>query len=174
MNDAHSAKGGPRLPLLDRIAIELAFFFGIGRLKKAPGTFGSIPGLAMGALIHRGALATDLSLAVRSLGIGGALLLLGILSYWAIAQTEKALGIHDDPRIVIDEVLGQAIAVAFLPPSELGLLLGFGLFRLLDITKPGPIGWCDRELPGAWGTMLDDVLAGLCTGMLLYATLLWV
>jgi phosphatidylglycerophosphatase A len=174
MSEENSGGAGPNLSTMDRVAIELAFFFGVGRLKKAPGTFGSIPGLAVGALIHRGALASGLPLLDRSLLVGCALLFLGLVSYWAIAQTEKALQIHDDQRIVIDEVLGQAIAVAFLQPSVWSLILAFGLFRLLDITKPGPIGWCDRELPGALGTMMDDVLAGLVAGALLYGTLLWV
>ena len=58
--------------------------------------------------------------------------------------------------------------MASAPPPPLGLLLAFALFRLFDITKPGPIGWADRQ-PGALGIMLDDVLAGLLAALLLYA-----
>jgi phosphatidylglycerophosphatase A len=152
---------------LDFLAKELAFASGIGRIPKAPGTFGSIPGLAVGALLHTAAAAFSdqkgLRIAVISLG----LLLVTMIALWAIHRTEKLLGIHDDGRIVIDEVAGQAIAVAFFTPTVFSLTLGFVLFRILDISKPGPIGWCDRHLPGAWGTLVDDILAGALAALLL-------
>ena len=79
--------------------------------------------------------------------------------------TDCGDGTHDDQRIVIDEVIGQSIALSFCPPTFLSLILGFTLFRLFDITKPGPIGWADRRLPGAWGTLLDDVMAGIAAAI---------
>jgi phosphatidylglycerophosphatase A len=94
---------------------------------------------------------------------------LTLLALWAIHVTERAWGTHDDQRIVIDEVVGQAIAVAFVAPTELSLVAGFGLFRLLDITKPLIIGWVDERGPGAVGTLFDDVLAGIGTAVVLCA-----
>ena len=134
---------------------------GIGRIKKAPGTFGSLPGLVVGAGIH--AVATpllSLSLAAYHLTI---LLLLGILTalaYWSIAKTERVLNVHDDQRIVVDEVAGQAIAVAWMPYVWIAYLAAFLLFRLFDISKPSLIGKIDRDVAGAWGTLGDDLLAG--------------
>lgn len=156
-----------RRSFLDLLAIELAFASGIGRLPKAPGTFGSIPGLAVGALLHTGAVAFSDDLGLRVVVITSGLVLLTLIALWSIHRTERILGIHDDGRIVIDEVAGQAIAVAFFTPTVFSLVLGFVLFRILDISKPGPIGWCDRHLPGAWGTLVDDLLAGAVAGLLL-------
>jgi phosphatidylglycerophosphatase A len=156
--------------LVDRLATELAFVWGVGRIPKAPGTFGSIPGLALGALLQRGAVAFSDQEMLRLTFITTGLTLLTLIALWAIHRTEQCLGIHDDGRIVIDEVAGQAIAVAFFAPSVVTLILGFVLFRVLDIIKPGPIGWCDRHLPGAWGTLVDDLLAGVTAGILLAMT----
>jgi phosphatidylglycerophosphatase A len=76
----------------------------------------------------------------------------------------------DDPGwVVIDEIAGQLCALLLLPgPSWAGLLAAFAMFRLLDIAKPGPIGWLDRQ-GGALGIMADDVLAGLVAGALVGA-----
>lgn len=153
--------------VVDLLAQEIAFVSGIGRLPKAPGTFGSVPGLAVGALLHTGAeMASESVLMQRTLILAG-LLAVTLVAYWAIDRTERTLGIHDDGRIVIDEVAGQALTVALFQPAVWTLLLGFALFRLFDIWKPGPIGWCDRTLPGALGTLLDDLLAGVCAALVL-------
>ena len=62
--------------------------------------------------------------------------------------------------MVIDEIAGQCLALLALPrPGWAGAALAFALFRLLDVTKPGPIGWADRQ-GGAWGIMADDIIAG--------------
>lgn len=106
--------------------------------------------------------------------VAGALLLT-LVAVWSIALTERAWDSHDDPRIVIDEVVGQYVWCLFLPSTiiaERGLLttgglalLAFGIFRLLDIWKPGPIGWADAKLPGVWGTLTDDLIAGMLTSI---------
>ena len=155
-----------RLPLgttsfSDKLAIEIAMAGGIGRIKKAPGTFGSLPGLLVGAGIH--AAATPLlpfSLAAYHATIVLLLATVTALAYWSIAQTERVLHVHDDQRIVVDEVAGQAIAVAWMPRLLLAYFAAFLLFRLFDISKPSLIGKIDRDVAGAWGTLGDDLLAG--------------
>ncbi len=78
--------------------------------------------------------------------------------------------VEGDPGwVVIDEFAGQWFALAALShPSPVGLLLAFALFRLLDITKPGPVGWADRR-HGVFGIMMDDVIAGVLVGAALGA-----
>jgi phosphatidylglycerophosphatase A len=135
---------------------------GSGFVPIAPGTAGSGVGLAIGVA----ALSVSpwlLALVALTATLGGTL------------ATQKATGLPlraaakseaDDPGwVVIDEIAGQCCALLLLPrPSWGGALLAFALFRLLDIAKPGPIGWLDRQ-GGALGIMADDVLAGLLAAL---------
>jgi len=128
-------------------AIFIASGGGTGYAPKAPGTFGALLGLAIGALLLR-------------LGHGplfAGIIVVSLLGWWSI----WAAGGQNDPGwIVIDEVAGQFIAMLALPrPGWPGLLLAFALFRLFDITKPGPIGWADKR-HDALGVMADDWIAG--------------
>jgi phosphatidylglycerophosphatase A len=129
-------------------AVFIASGGGAGYAPKAPGTFGSILGLAIGALL---------------LHLGHGPLLAGIilasaLGVWAV----WAVGGQSDPGwIVIDEVAGQMIAMFALPRvTWAGLLLALALFRLFDVWKPGPVGWADKK-HDAVGVMADDWIAGL-------------
>jgi len=89
-----------------------------------------------------------------------ALLALGV---WAADRAERIYG-EDDGRIVIDEVLGQLLTLAPLlwwgPATFFGLVTGFVTFRVLDIWKPGPVGWAERHFEGGLGVVADDVVAG--------------
>jgi len=129
---------------------------GAGYAPRAPGTAGSLLALLLGALLML-APAAALPLAALAATIGGV---------WAI----RAARVEGDPGwVVIDEVAGQWIALLGLArPTWPGLLAAFLLFRLLDITKPGPIGWADRQ-GGAVGIMADDVIAGAAVAVILYA-----
>lgn len=129
---------------------------GTGFAPRAPGTAGSLAALAAGALM--------LATAPALLPIAALLATLGGL--WAV----HAAGAQDDPGwVVIDEFAGQWIALLPLAhASPAGLLLAFLVFRLLDIAKPGPIGWVDRQ-GGALSVMADDVLAGAATAGLVWA-----
>jgi phosphatidylglycerophosphatase A len=82
---------------------------------------------------------------------------------------EVAFGQHDSRRIVIDEIAGYLVAVAYLPPSPLVLLAAFLIFRFFDVVKPYPASWVDRNLPGGAGVVLDDVVAGLYSNLVLHA-----
>jgi phosphatidylglycerophosphatase A len=89
-----------------------------------------------------------------------ALLALGV---WAADGAERIYG-EDDGRIVIDEVLGQLLALAPLlvwgRVSAAALVTGFVTFRLLDVWKPGPVGWAERRFEGGLGVVADDLVAG--------------
>lgn len=134
-------------PTARLIARLIAGFAGVGRFPRAPGTAGSLAALILGAALlewHPAALWAAALLAM----LGGGL---------AIARADV---VGDPGWVVIDEVAGQLIAMLPLPrPTWPGLLAAFALFRLLDITKPGPVGWADRQ-PGAFGIMADDVISG--------------
>ncbi len=120
---------------------------GAGFAPKAPGTFGSLVGLVLGAVLLQFGHAALLLCT----------LLLSLAGVWAVSQVGAA---DDAGWIVIDEVTGQMIALLALPyVSARGLLLAFLLFRLFDITKLGPIGVLDRR-HDAWGVMGDDWIAG--------------
>lgn len=136
----------------------LAVAFPLGILPKAPGTFGSLAGIPLAfAVIQTSAQFDQFAL----LAAITALTLFGIFSFWIIKQTEEYWQTHDDGRIVIDEVLGQAIVLTFVPFDLIHIIAGFVLFRLFDIWKPWLVGYADQKLPGAWGTLLDDVIAGI-------------
>ena len=136
----------------------LAVAFPLGMLPKAPGTWGSLAGIPLAFGIVAAAEAFE---PYRRLVILSLLILFGLFSYWVIARTEKEWQTHDDGRIVIDEVLGQAMVTSFFPFDPFHLIAGFLLFRLFDIWKPWLVGMADRNLPGAMGTLLDDVVAGI-------------
>lgn len=135
----------------------LATWFGAGLSPVAPGTVGTLATVPVyAALVAAGApwWGTPLAaLVVTAVGVGVA---------GAVARAD---GHHDPQRVVIDESAGYLLACSFGPPGLLTGAVAFALFRLLDVTKPGPIRALQR-LPGGWGVMMDDVLAGLVSGVL--------
>lgn len=130
----------------------LATWFGSGLLPKAPGTWGSAAALPFAwGLTSWGGPPALLAAAAVCVAVG----------WWAASDYVRRSG-RDDPReVVIDEVAGQWLVLAFVPPEPLFYLVGFAVFRLLDIWKPFPAGWADRNLGGGLGVMADDVLAAL-------------
>ena len=133
--------------LAQHLAWLVATLCGIGRLRPAPGSWGSaavLPAVLLGPL--------------ACLGLA---LVLTVIGFWA---TRRLLGddtAADPSWVVVDEGAGQLLALAALPDGAggWGLLLAFLLFRLFDVAKPGPVGWADRQ-HGALGVMLDDIVAG--------------
>jgi len=89
----------------------------------------------------------------------------------AAGRYAAALGRPDPGRIVIDEVCGQLVALAFLPAGWLPVGLSFALFRFFDIIKPGPIRKLER-IRGGWGIMADDIGAGIAAAVLAHLALL--
>jgi phosphatidylglycerophosphatase A len=130
----------------------------------APGTFGS----ALGVLIF--VLFSPVGPALYALS-WAALLALGV---WAAERAERLYG-PDDGRIVIDEVVGQLLTLApllFWGASLTALVTAFVTFRVLDVWKPGPVGWAERRFAGGMGVMADDVVAG-ALGAVLIGALAW-
>jgi phosphatidylglycerophosphatase A len=127
-------------------------FGGAGHLRPASGTWGSFAALPFCVLLH--------------FFYGPAALIIAAAALYAIAIPiiafhEKGTGQHDSSYIVIDEVIGMLIATTTATLSFTSFVLAFVLFRAFDALKPGPIGWLDKNMPGAHGVLLDDVMAGV-------------
>ena len=137
----------------------LALGFGSGLAPKAPGTFGTLAGVGLYWLLQ----SMGLSLAVYIVLTAGCF----IAGIWICQYTADALGVHDHPAIVWDEVVGYLITMMFSPPGWWWMLIGFALFRLFDIWKPWPIRAIDRSVQGGLGIMLDDVLAAVYAAIIL-------
>jgi phosphatidylglycerophosphatase A len=86
---------------------------------------------------------------------------------WIAGQAEMYLQEHDSHKIVIDEVVGYVAATMFLRPTWTHALLAFVIFRALDVIKPFPAGYIDKHFPGGYGVVLDDVVSGLYSNLVL-------
>ncbi|PTQ87540.1 phosphatidylglycerophosphatase A [Agitococcus lubricus] len=145
--------------------IFLAFGLGSGLAPKAPGTAGSALALVFLPLL-------------ACLGWWGSAIFIvvaAIFGVWLCGQAAHILGVHDHASIVWDEFVGQWLALfpivgiaAINAETVVATLLAFALFRLFDIKKPWPISWCDQHLEGGLGIMLDDIIAGLVAGGVLW------
>lgn len=149
----------------DWLAVFIATGFGSGLMPVAPGTFGSLVGVAIAYAVIVTHVAAPLMMLNGLLSVSLFFTLLGI---WASDRAEKLFERKDASQIVIDEVAGQIISFVLIAPyfPNLGinlswlLLIGFALFRLFDIFKPFPINQL-QSLTGGVGVMMDDVIAGL-------------
>jgi phosphatidylglycerophosphatase A len=91
---------------------------------------------------------------------------------WVAGEAEKHLAEHDSSKIVIDEVVGYLAATLFIAPTLTNSLLAFLIFRVLDVIKPFPANRIDKNLPGGPGVVLDDVVSGLYSNVILQILLL--
>jgi phosphatidylglycerophosphatase A len=134
-----------------------ATWFYLGKMKKAPGTWGTIGAIPL----------------VYALSFAGPLIYMSFvilflpLSILVSELYERRHGGHDHPEIVIDEVIGFMITMIWLPMTWQSLVFGFLLFRLLDIWKPFPIIYLDRKIQGGLGVVADDVAAGIIASLIL-------
>ena len=137
-------------------AVWIATVAGVGYFPVAPGTVGSAVGVGLVAALDT----VPFTGAGRSALLGLATVLIFFLGVWASGKSEEFFGRTDPCHVVIDEVAGQMAAFLLSPHASWKFLLaGFGLFRIFDITKPFPARWAER-LPGGWGIMIDDLIAG--------------
>jgi len=213
--DAAAAPEAP--PQKPRLALAIATALGVGYIPKAPGTFGSLVGIAVAILTHPVSLTVIVGfLFFSGVGLGidmpmlrghsapvlllipslVALVVVGLVGVWSSSQVAKYTGFNDPQYVVIDEVSGMHLTLLLaivplglptqlLPADEASvfalysalsllnwkyLLLGFILFRVFDIWKPWPIRGLEK-LPGGWGIMADDWMAGLYAAILLRVAL---
>ena len=147
-----------------------------GHAPKAPGTVGTLVALPFGVAIL-------IFLGPQTLFL--LTLLITLIAIKSIDRYEAVSGIHDNQKIVIDELVGMWIALSIAPGImftmgdladwntgiAVQIVLSFILFRLYDIKKPSIIGRIDREAKGGWGVMGDDILAGFAAGI--SSALIW-
>ena len=166
-----AARLGPVRPtarlMLRHPAHLIALGFGSGLAPKAPGTFGTLAGWALWLLIDRLAAPGHIGWA--------AIIVVGLfVGWWACTHTARALATADPSPVVWDEIIAFWIILWIaMPVGLVGQLILFGLFRLFDAVKRGPVGWADAcfksqrgALPGwaqGFGIIFDDLVAAACT-----------
>ena len=135
----------------------LSLGFGSGLAPKAPGTFGTFAAIPVYLALANTSSEIYLSITI----------LLFILGIYFCQFTADAVGVHDHPGIVWDEIVGFLVTMSFVKCSLISVTAGFLLFRFFDILKPWPIGWLDKKVQGGFGIMLDDLLAAIFSAALL-------
>jgi phosphatidylglycerophosphatase A len=138
----------------------VAFGFGAGLAPRAPGTAGSVVGLAFAWL--------QLGLPFWAQVV--AVFMAAAIGIYVCGESARRLGAHDHPGIVFDEIAGVMLAALVVPARSLfWFVLLFVLFRIFDIAKPWPIRDVDHRLGGGLGIMLDDLMAALFAAVCLVA-----
>lgn len=142
---------------MKRFLVTFATFFGAGNLPYGPGTWGTL---------------ATLPLAAAFMAAGPLWHMIGIVILFPIALVacetyEQQAGTHDSKNIVIDEVLGFLITMVWLPLTWQSFVAGFIVFRVLDIFKPWPISYLDKNVKRGLGVMIDDIAAGIVGNIIL-------
>ena len=143
--------------MINRICVVFSTFFGVGYVPGAPGTAGTLAAVGVVYLL---------------ILVGGAVFYLAftlgltIISFIAAGRCVSIFKREDPPEVVIDEVCGFLVCMLFVPLNPVNLALGFFLFRFFDIAKPFPIRKVEK-LPGGYGIVMDDVLAGVYANLCL-------
>lgn len=153
-------------------------FFYFGKAKRAPGTVGSLASILFWFLLTKFFVSQDISIGLQTGFWLGFLILCFAYGCYASPIYAKQFGEMDHKTIVLDETVGQILPLqatfflihenyfSSLTTMSAHLFFCFALFRLLDITKPSFIGYCDRTLKNGFGVMFDDLLCGLITAAL--------
>jgi phosphatidylglycerophosphatase A len=129
----------------------------LGYIPLASGTFGTLWGIPLAYWLSGYTLGFQILFIVFATGV----------SIYLADRAEKIWGRKDPSQVVIDEIMGYLVTLAGLPFSWETAMAGFFIFRFMDILKPFPIRKIDRSLPGGWGIVLDDILAGVYSQILL-------
>ena len=147
----------------------VAVGFGSGLAPIAPGTFGTLAAIPLFYVLAL------LSIEYYIL----ALIITSLTGFWFCHVTTKAMGVHDHKAIVWDEFVGYWITMLpvlmLYPDINLGaeipftwVVVGFILFRFFDVLKPFPISWLDKKVEGGVGIMIDDIVAGAFSAIILF------
>ncbi|MFQ5802836.1 MAG: phosphatidylglycerophosphatase A [Candidatus Methylomirabilales bacterium] len=145
--------------LLDRLVVAIATGAHIGYLRPAPGTLGSLLGLLLLWPLKPGTVQVLVTLFLIGVGIVVA------------DQAARIIGGQDPAAIVIDEIAGMAVAMLLLPPQVQERVVAFVVFRLFDVIKPFPARQAEG-LPGGFGIVMDDLIAGLYANLVVQVWLL--
>lgn len=140
----------------------LALGFGSGLARRAPGTFGTLAALPLLPLFSWMVLSWS----------GLVLLATALAGIFICGHAARSMKLDDPGCVVWDEMVGLWLTLFALPLDPVSIVGGFLLFRLFDIVKPWPISWCDRNIKGGAGIMVDDLVAGLLAALVLRA-ILW-
>ncbi|NQU26769.1 MAG: phosphatidylglycerophosphatase A [Candidatus Marinimicrobia bacterium] len=135
-----------------RLAEILATVFYLGRIPGAPGTWGSMAAVLVWLILPEQMLSVFI--------FSGLLIFLAVIGIWASQLVESERGTTDPSDIIIDEWVGQWIALLALPQTWVSVVIALVFFRIFDIAKPWPIDNL-QKLPGGWGIMVDDIVAGI-------------
>ncbi|MBN2372751.1 phosphatidylglycerophosphatase A [bacterium] len=149
--------------MYNHLAMAIASLFGIGYIPFCPGTFGTFAAIFLYAVIARFSLYSQV----------GAIFVIFFIGVWAAQKAEKILNKKDPTVVVIDEAAGYLLTMCFLPFSITVSLIGFFLFRIFDILKPFPIKRLEK-ISGGWGIMMDDILAGIYSSVVLRVILYFI
>lgn len=139
----------------------LALGLGSGLAPRAPGTAGTLAAFPLYFLLQGAPYYWAWAAVCVAVGV------------WACEVTGRALGVADHGGMVWDEIAAFLLILPFAPPTLAGYAAAFALFRLFDIWKPFPIGWLDARVKGGLGVMLDDLLAALYAGLVLWGIRPW-
>ena len=142
----------------DKVYCSLASMFGVGKTPGMPGTAACLVALPIFAVIRDQALFAVVAVAVT------------IIAFIVCTPAEKIFGGKDPKIIVIDDFAGMLLTFLFIPFSVKLLVIGFFLFRMLDMLKVFPANLAE-ELPGAGGIVGDDVVAGILANIVLHLAL---
>jgi len=142
---------------MNRFILLLATGFGVGYSPVAPGTLGTLIAIPIYYFL------SEIPSPLYEITLIGFF----FLSVWLSENAEIFFGKKDDPRIVIDEVIGFLITMLWVPKTIRFIIIGFFLFRFFDILKPFPIRRLEKRLKGGFGVVLDDVAAGVYANIVL-------
>jgi phosphatidylglycerophosphatase A len=134
----------------EKVARALALWFGCGKVPYAPGTAGTLGAIPLYLLLRPHGIAA----------VAVAAVVVTVVGVWAAGVVARQMGSKDPQCVVIDEVAGLLVTELGAPPTWTGLIAGFVVFRVLDQLKPFPAGLAERRLPGGYGIVMDDVIAG--------------
>ena len=141
-------------------AFFLATGFGIGLIPYAPGTWGSLLGILFYLALHSLGWVLIWELVFN--------LLFFFLALLACNITLEKFGISEYPALVIDETVAMMLLLITVPTSSIWVIIAFLTFRILDVFKPWPISTIDAKIKSGLGVMLDDLVAVLIGGFLIY------
>ncbi len=146
--------------LINRVSEHISTVFGVGYTAHAPGTIGSLFGLLIYMFLK------DVNIAIYLCIV----FILFVAGVYSSNIMEDVYDTKDPSFIIIDEVVGMLISLAYVPYSPLIAIMGFLLFRIIDIAKLPPLNWLEK-MHGGMGIMLDDAVGGLIVNIILQVIL---